>query len=157
MQLKEAQQLLAKVSNKPHSATEALRQLTACTERAMRYLEDGNTVQAQSFVEQSLTNLMVAFHYLNLDLENVVQREKKRREAADKALSQDRVILIFSDHAELRVDGELRGTIPLYSEEDYRELRQIAQLFECRLEHADHLQLNLFNLLKSSNAESRPS
>ena len=69
--------------------------------------------------------MMAAFHYMNMNLENVVAREQKRGDhpAPEGA---NRVILLFSDHAELRVDGELRGTIPLYSPEDYRELRQIA-------------------------------
>ncbi len=150
MQLKEAQQVLAQVSNRPHSATEALQQLRACSERAITHLKEGNTAKAQMFVEQGLTNLIVAFHHLNLDLEKVVQREQTRRKAENAPL-EERAIFIFSDHAELRVGGELRGTIPLYSEEDYGELRQIAQLFECRMEHADHLQLDLFASLKSSS------
>lgn len=149
MQLKDVQQVLSQSSKTANSAAEALRQLNACSERALGHLGDGNTVQAQAFLEQGFTNLMAAFHYLNIDLERVVQREKRRQQAESAPSQEERVILVFSDHAELRVGGELRGSIPLYSEDDYRELRQIAHLFQCRLEHADHLQLNLFSLLRN--------
>jgi hypothetical protein len=150
MQLKEVQQLLSQTSQGPASATEALRQLRACVEKALEYLALGNTPQTQLFLEQGFTNLVRAFYFLNLDLEQVVQREHSRQDAS----MPDRVILIFSDHAELRVDGELRGTFPMYSSEDYQELRQIAQLFQCRMEHSDHLQLGLFSVLEAKRSAS---
>lgn len=155
VQLKALQKVLTQADNRPGSALDAMRQLKACIDRSLSYLTDGNTAQAQVLLEQGFTNMMAAFHYLNLDVENIVYREK-RRQAQSRALA-ERVILVFSDHAELRVGGELRGTIPLYSPEDYQELRQIAQLFECRMEHADHLQLNLFAAVTSqtSSAASR--
>lgn len=149
MQLKEAQSLLAKTAQKDGSALSVLRQLKATVAKAHDYMEAGNTVQCQVLLEQSFTLLMQAMHFLNLDVENVVSREQNRRQSVSEQ-NPDRVILVFSDHAELRVDGELRGTIPLYAAEDYTELRQIAQLFGCRIENADHLQLDLFTLLQSS-------
>lgn len=146
MQLKEIQQTLAQVSKGPASAQEALKELKACVSKSLDYLQEGNIVQAQVFLEHAFTQMMICFHYLNLDGEKVAAREKSRQENKNPR-HPERVILVFSDHAELRVGGELRGTIPLYSSDDYKELRQIAHLFECRLEHADHLQLNLLSLL----------
>lgn len=146
MQLSEAQEVLSRALNGPRTAGDALAQVSGAMDRARAYLADGNTVQAQAFVEQGFTHLMAAFHFLDLDLERVVARERSRNAETDRQ-QPDRAILIFSDHAELRVGGELRGTIPLYADEDYRELRQIAQLFQCRLEHASHAQLSLFAAL----------
>jgi hypothetical protein len=151
MQLKEIQQCLSQASAEAGSANEAMKQLKACVERTIDYLKSGNTAQAQMFLEQGFTMMMAAFHYLNLDLEKVVQRELHRQKN-EGLVPQERVILVFSDHAELRVGGELRGTIPLYSPEDYSELRQISQLFQCRMEHADHIQLDLFAILNANPA-----
>lgn len=149
--LKEVQKMLSQCSDAPVSGIDALKQLRAAADKAINYLEDGNTPQGQIYVEQGLVHLMLACHYLNLDVEKAVERQQARQQ---KEPGQDRVILIFSDHAELRVAGELRGTIPLYSDEDYTELRHIAQLFQCRLEHADHTQLNLLSLLSQKPPES---
>lgn len=147
MQLKELPACLSQFAGENSSAADALHQLRACIERAIDYFKAGNTAQSQVFLEQGFTWMMAAFHFLNLDLENVVARELKRQKH-EGTPQQDRVILVFSDHAELRVDGELRGTIPLYSQDDYQELRQIAQLFQCRMEHADHVQLTLFSVIE---------
>lgn len=150
MQLKTVQKILAQAATGPPNAVEALKELRVSVERALDYLKEGHTAKAQVFLEQGFTSMMAAFHYLNLDVEQVVEREQLRRKTGQIA-SQDRVILIFSDHAELRVSGELRGTIPLYSQDDYQELRQISQIFDCRIEHADHLQLDLFSRLRSES------
>ncbi len=149
MQLKEIQKVLMNDPAAPKSAADALKQLKAASERALENLNEHNTVQAQVLLENAFTHMMAAFHYMNLDVEKVVQRERQRRVYGQNN-AQDKVILIFSDHAELRVQGELRGTIPLYSQEDYAELRQIAQIFECRMEHADHLQLDLFSVMNTT-------
>jgi len=151
MQVKEIQQLHRTAFDQgPQSALESLTQLEATVRRSLESLKAGHTPQAQMFLENSFTQMMMAFHFLNLNLEHVVKREKARREGHGQP-EQDRVILVFSDHAELRVGGELRGTIPLYSEDDYRELREIAQLFQCRVEQAHHIQLDLFSILSRNN------
>lgn len=152
MHVKSLQKSLLESCDPPITGLEALRQLKAATDKALGYFEEGNTPFAQNYLERSLTFMMLAFHYLNLDIEKVVAREAFRQKA-DNTLH-ERVILVFGDHAELRVSGELRGTFPLYTEEDYAEVRQIAQLFECRLEHADHVQLDLFGLLKAGKGDS---
>ena len=148
MHLKDVQKVLTQSSDSPLTGVESLKQLKAAVEKSLDYLQDGNTPKSQVYLEQGLTYMMLSLHYLNVDIEKAVQRQTIRQNSANDA--QDRVILIFSDHAELRVSGEHRGTIPLYSPEDYSELRQIAHLFQCRLEHADHLQLDLFSLLSAS-------
>lgn len=153
MQLKEVQQVLVQGGQGPATAMAALRQIKALVERAMMALKAGNTPQTQLFLEQGLTAMMAACHYLDLDLDQVVAREQHRHQLGESK-AQDRVILVFSDHAELRVDGELRGTIPLYSAEDYQELQQIAALFDCRMEHADHVQLSLFERMLLGEAAS---
>ncbi len=149
MHLKEVPYILSQMADHPHSAIEALQELKASVEKTIDYLGDRNTIQAQAYLEHGFTNMMAAFHFLQIDLEKVVQREKNRGQQ-EARLKSDRVILVFSDHAELRVKGELRGTIPLYSQEDYQELRQIAHLFQCRIEQADHVQLDLFAALVTS-------
>lgn len=155
MNLKEIQKLLSQSPQGPQSAHEALRELKACVERALAYLDEGHTAKTQDYLERGFGNMMAALHFMNLDLEQVVNREQARRKAPP---AEDRVILIFSDHAELRVAGELRGTIPLYCDEDYDQLREISQLFQCRMEHAGALQLDLFNALgrTSSHAPASP-
>lgn len=132
------------------SAAQAVKELKATAEMTLDALELGNTPLAQERLEHGFTALLMAFHYLNIDLENVISREKARK--ANNEPGQEKAILIFGDHAELRVDGELRGTIPLYSEEDYQELRQIALMFGCRMTYADHVQLDIFSSLAKSHA-----
>lgn len=149
MKLSEVQKVLGQIAEATGSASLALKELKASVDMAMDYFKDGNIVQTQLFLEHAFTSLMGCFHYMNLSLENVVNRERQRNNGI-KSIFQERVILVFSDHAELRVEGELRGTIPLYNEEDYNELRQIAHLFECRLEHADHVQLNLLSFINDN-------
>jgi hypothetical protein len=149
MQLKEVQQLLTRTFDAPGSGVAALTELQASVTRTLEHLKEGNISQAQVMLEHGFTSLLMAFHFLNLDLEKVVEREKQRQKK-ERSDQQERVILVFGNHAELRVNGEQRGHIPLYGVEDYQELRQIAQLFECRIEHADHVQLDLFALLSQS-------
>lgn len=150
MNLKAFQKQFAQVPGGPKSALESLENLEACCKKAKEMLEQGYNPAVQSFLEQGLTYLMKAYHFLNLDLERVAQREQSRWLSQTNAMQ--RVILVFSDHAELRVDGELRGTIPLYTPEDYEELKQIANLFQCRIESSDSTQLGLFEALNLSKA-----
>lgn len=143
MQLKEVQWLLAKEATGIYSAKDAINQVQASAKRAMQYLEQNNPVMTQGCLEQCFTTLMCALHYLNMDLEQVVKREQNRQTQARYGTT-NRVIMVFADHAELRVDGELRGTFPLYTDEDAKDIKEIAQVFQCRIEYADHLQLQLF-------------
>jgi hypothetical protein len=128
----------------PKSAKEALDLLALCCQRASDGLETGFNPNTQTMMEQALAYLMFSYHYANLDLEQVALREMARWQGEGASQKHDRVILVFSDHAELRVDGELRGTIPVYEQADHNELKDIAHLFSCRLEYADHMQLDLF-------------
>lgn len=146
---KQFRDLSLSMENSPKSAKDALSMLEMCCKRAGEGLEVGYNPSVQVFVEQALAYLMFTYHYLNLDLEQVAERELSRWQG-ESASSQDRVILVFSDHAELRVDGELRGTIPVYEQADHSELKQIAHLFSCRLEYADHIQLNLFARMQAA-------
>jgi hypothetical protein len=150
MNLKAFQKQFQEIPNGPKTALESLDGLQACCEKAREMLEKGYNPTVQTFLEQGLTYLMKAYHYLNLDLECVAEREKTRW--LSQSQSQQRVILVFSDHAELRVDGQLRGTIPLYTSEDYEELRSIAHLFNCRIENSDATQLGLFEAMNLPKA-----
>ena len=58
---------------------------------------------------------------------------------------QTRIIMVYDTYAELRVNGEVRGTIPVYDRCDQDELRNIAKLFHCELQFAASEQLGLFN------------
>jgi phosphoribosyl-ATP pyrophosphohydrolase len=137
--LKDLQHALQATEHGSHES--ALKELRHCSERALAYLQEGNTPLVQEYMETAFTHLLSSFHFLNLDLDKVVNR-LQQKQLSVKAT--DRVILIFGNHAELRVDGQCRGTMPLYAEEDYAEVRQIAQIFQCRIEHADHVQLDIF-------------
>jgi hypothetical protein len=150
-QLAAFQQALAQAAQGPENTRDALNELKACAERSLQYLTEGNTPQAQRYLEQAFTAMMHAFHFLHVDVNQVIKRQQAAQQDTAKAL--ERVIWVFSDHAELRVGGEVRGTIPLYTPEDYAELRHIAQLFACRIEHADHVQLGLFQAMLAPKPE----
>ena len=151
MQLKAFQKQFSYVPGGPKTAKASLEGLMSCCKRALDLMDQGTNPTTQALLEQALTYLMLSYHYTNLDLEKVAEREMTRWKSQEDPKS--RLIMVFKDYAELRVDGELRGTIPLYTPEDYRELKEIAHLFGCRIEASDHVQLGLFDLMKAINAE----
>lgn len=151
MQLKEAQQLLSNLTHRSPSLSDGLRELKAATQRAHEYAQNQHSVMAQLYLEHCFSLLMQCFHYMNIQADQVVTREYQRDQGQLTDQS-ERVILMFSDHAELRVNGELKGTFPLYSEQDYTQLQEIAQLFQCRVDHADHIQLTLFERLNKASS-----
>ncbi|MCA9788505.1 MAG: hypothetical protein KC476_03510 [Cyanobacteria bacterium HKST-UBA06] len=144
LQLKEVQWLLAREVAGIETARDALVQLQVSSKKALQYLDQSNPVMAQGCVEQCFTTMMCVLHYLNIDIEQLVKREQ-RRQNQNKYGTMNRVIMVFADHAELRVEGELRGTFPLYTDEDAQDIQDIAQVFQCRIEYADHVQLTMFD------------
>ncbi|AGY56667.1 hypothetical protein [Gloeobacter kilaueensis] len=112
-----------------------------------------NPEKARQKICEALPRLLVAMRLLGLDPQGVLEQK------ADGATQRQRIMYIIGNRVEVRVGDELRGSWTIWSEEDLREVHNLAREFECILVHtppedANSYQLGFFN--SGSNGSTNP-
>ncbi len=136
------------------SPLEALKYLhQEVTESQIAWLRS-NPDKARQKVSEALPRLMVAMRLLGIDPMAVI--EAKARGATQR----QRIMYIIGNRVEVRVGEELRGSWTIWSEEDLREVHNLAREFECVLVHtppeeANSYQVGFFN--SGGNGTTYPS
>lgn len=124
----------------PNTSREALARLAETVQRGLEAFDGDRLLQAQSLLEDSLSQVLVALKSLGIEAEPGLKR------ALARLLVQpgQRAFHVFEDRVEIWADGECRGTWPLYTEEDYRNVSKLALELGCPLIHQEARQLELF-------------
>ncbi|BAC92337.1 MAG: hypothetical protein KME03_09060 [Aphanocapsa lilacina HA4352-LM1] len=113
-----------------------------------------NPDKARQKICEALPRLLVTMRLLGLDPQGVLEQK------AAGATQRQRIMYIIGNRVEVRVGDELRGSWTIWSEEDLREVHNLAREFECILVHtppedANSYQVGFFN--SGGNGSSYPS
>lgn len=125
----------------PSTIREALGRLQETVRRCQEALDAERLVVAQSLLEDSHLQLLVALKAFDIQPEPALHRALNRlKEGADK-----RAFHIFADRVEIRVGMDLRGEWRLYSQQDYDIALRLAHELGCSVIHEEACQLGLFD------------
>ncbi len=124
----------------PATSREALGRLMETTRLCLEAFDEDQLLSAQNNLENVLIQTLIAMKSLNIQPDQALQRALARM--------QDnwgkRAFHIFEDRVELRVQGEIRGEWPLYSQQDYQMALNLARELSCDVVHEEACQLGLF-------------
>lgn len=157
--LKTLQQRLSQHEMVPNSATESLEQLAKYANLASAITKTPDTETSLNYLlSQLLSHLLVSLKHLNLDFEVLVSQSLAALSESKNETSnpQNRIILVYANHADLLLEGEVRGSIPVYDRCDQEELHAIAKLFQCDLKFAESEQLEIFSIEASTSNKTTP-
>lgn len=136
------------------SPLEALKYLNEeVTEALVAWLR-GNPDKSRQEICEALPRLLVAMRLLGLDPAEVIKQK------AQTATQRQRIMYIIGNRVEVRVGDELRGSWTIWSEEDMREVHNLASEFECSLVHVPPEDANGYQvsfLGNGSHGSSYPS
>ena len=135
----------------PTTLKEALGRLQEIVRNGQEALENGQLVAAQTLLEDTHLELLVAMNAFELQPEPALQRALTRlKKGVDK-----RAFHIFADRVEVRVRSEVRGEWMLYSQHDYEAALRLAHELGCTVIHEEAHQLGLFELSRLNSGHSQ--
>jgi hypothetical protein len=124
----------------PATSREALGRLQETIHQCVAMFEAEQVITAQTLLEDSLIQTLVAMRSLGIQPEQALRRTLNRLQGA----SGQRAFHIFPDRVEIRAQGELRGEWPLFSQADYEAALRLARELGCDVIHEEASQLGLF-------------
>jgi hypothetical protein len=133
----------------PATSREALGRLLETTRQCVEAFEADQLVTAQNTLEDVLIQTLIAMRTLSMQPDQALHRALER-------MQEDwgkRAFHIFTDRVEIRVQGELRGEWPLYSQHDYDQALNLARELGCDIIHEEACQLGLFNHVRLNTAQ----
>lgn len=105
MDLKEAVNLIWENRKyKTTSETTAVSHLNEEVAESLKAMLEGDRETAQAELEDALSCLLIAFKVLDIDPEKAVLRQIDRMKEISR-----RIMHVYSDRVEIRVDNEIRG------------------------------------------------
>lgn len=119
----------------PSSEIEALSHLNEETAKSLKAMLDGDTKKAQAELEDALSCLFIALKTLNINLEDAVFRQVNKMKTHSK-----RIMHIYSDRVEIRVDNEIKAGWAIGSAEELNEAEKMAREFNCEIIKEDQSQ-----------------
>lgn len=120
------------------------------TRLCLEAFDTDQLLSAQNNLEDVLIQLLVAMKSLNIQPDQALQRALARLDDN----SGKRAFHIFEDRVELRVQGEIRGEWPLYSQQDYQMALNLARELNCDVLHEEACQLGLFQHARLQQARA---
>ena len=133
----------------PATSREALGRLLETTRQCLEAFDGEQLVTAQSTLEDVLVQTLVAMRTLNIQPNHGLHRALDRlQEAGGK-----RAFHIFTDRVEIRVQSDIRGEWPLYSQNDYDQALNLARELGCDVIHEEACQLGLFNHVRLNTTQ----
>jgi hypothetical protein len=124
----------------PTTSREALGRLMETTRLCLEAFDEEHLLSAQNGLEDVLIQTLVAMKSLSIQPDQALQRALARMQDNGGK----RAFHIFEDRVELRVQGEIRGEWPLYSQQDYQMALNLARELNCDVVHEEACQLGLF-------------
>jgi len=124
----------------PATSREALGRLLETTRLCLEAFDEDRLLSAQTGLEDVLIQTLIAMKSLNIQPDHALQRALSRLDEQNGK----RAFHIFEDRVELRVQGEIRGEWPLYSQQDYQMALNLARELNCDVVHEEACQLGLF-------------
>ncbi len=129
MELKEAIKLIWQ--NRKYdtsSEAEALSHLNEEVAESLKALSRGDRQKAQLELEDALSCLFIAFKVLKIDPDEAIKRQ------IDRMKNQPgRTMHIFSNKVEIRVGEEVRGGWAIWSADDLKDAKKMAEEFMCKI------------------------
>lgn len=155
MSLNQAQHLAwLRQSPAPTTSREALGRLLETARLSLEALDADHIVTAQNTLEDVLIQTLIAMKTMSLQPDQALQRALERMQDAWGK----RAFHIFSDRVEIRVQGDVRGEWPLYSQHDYNQALHLARELGCDVIHEEACQLGLFtNARLNAKQASQPT
>lgn len=136
MDFNEAEELIWKNRKyKTTSEKEAVSHLNEEVAESLNALLKGDKDAAQHELEDALSCLLIAFKTLNINYEEAVYRQiKKMKETPE------RIMHIYSDRVEIKVNNEIKGGWSIWSIDDLKEAEKMAREFNCKIIKEDQSQ-----------------
>ena len=111
------------------SENEAVSHLNEEVAESLKAMLRGDKQTAQAKLEDALSCLFIAFKVLNINPEEAVFRQINKMKEKSR-----RIMHIYSDRVEIRVDNEVRGGWSIWSIDDMKEVEKMAKEFNCEIE-----------------------
>ena len=134
----------------PATSREALGRLLETTRLCLEAFDEDQLLSAQNNLEDVLIQALVAMKSLSIQPDQALQRALARMQ--DNCGK--RAFYIFEDRVEVRVQGEMRGEWPLYSQQDYQMALNLARELGCDVVHEEACQLGLFQHARFQHARA---
>lgn len=128
----------------PSSCTEAISHLNEEVAESLKAMLSGNRETSQAELEDALSCMFIAFKMMDIDLEEVVERQINQMKNAPK-----KTMHIFSDRVEIRMGDEVKGGWAIWTSEDIKDAQKMAKEFKCKIIWESANQLSLSDSLKS--------
>lgn len=117
------------------SEVETLSHLNEEVAESLKAMLRGDRQTAQSELEDAFACLLIAFKTLNIKPEDAILRQVNKMKTHSK-----RIMHIFPDRVEIRVDNEIRGGWAIWSADDLKEAEKMAREFSCEIVKEDQSQ-----------------
>lgn len=146
LSLSQAQHLAWLRQNPPPSTSrEALGRLLETIRLCLGAFEEDQLITAQNTLEEAQIQLLIAMKSLGIHPDHALQRALARIQD----VSGQRAFHIFTDRVEIRVQGEIRGEWPIFSQPDYEAALSLARELNCNVIHEEACQLGLFQHVRA--------
>ncbi len=134
MDFKEAVDLIWKNRKyKTTSEKEAVSHLNEEVAESLSAMLRGDKETAQAELEDAFSCLLIAFKTLGIDAEEAILRQVKKMQEQP-----DRIMHIYADRVEIRVNNEIKGGWSIWSVDDLKEAEKMAREFNCEIVKEDH-------------------
>jgi len=137
----------------PATSREALGRLLETARLCLEAFDQDQLLTAQTNLENVMIQTLIAMKSLSIQPDQALQRALGRLQDNQGK----RAFYIFTDRVEIRVQGEIRGEWPLYSQHDYQQALTLAHELGCDVIHEEACQLGLFSHVRLSQAAGDPA
>lgn len=132
----------------PSSYIEAISHLNEEVAESLKAILSGNKETAQAELEDALSCMFIAFKMMDIDLDEVVERQVNQMKSAPK-----KTMHIFSDKVEIRVGDEVKGGWAIWTSQDIKDAQKMAKEFKCKIIWEGANQLSLSDTLKNGGGQ----
>lgn len=110
------------------SVKEAVSHLNEEVSDCLNALLRGDKKTAQSELEDAFSCLLIAFKTLNICPDEAINRQIEKMKQLP-----GRVMYIYPDRVEIRVNNEIKGGWSIWSADDLRDAEKMAREFNCEI------------------------
>lgn len=128
----------------PSSHIEAISHLNEEVAESLKAMLSGSQEIAQAELEDALSCMFIALKMMELDPEEVVERQINQMKNAPK-----KTMHIFSDRVEIRMGDEVKGGWAIWTSEDIKDAQKMAKEFKCKIIWEGANQLSLGDVLQN--------
>lgn len=132
----------------PATSREALGRLVETARLSLEAFDQDQLLTTQNTLEDVMIQTLIAMKSLSIQPDQALQRALERLQDNQGK----RAFHIFTDRVEIRVQGDIRGEWPLYSQHDYQQALTLAHELGCDVIHEEACQLGLFSHVRLHQA-----